>query len=224
MNGRSLQDSRRSLLAWALVLLNLLASVPALAALPPDSLFHVNPALEAANGRKTTFAATGGHVQIVTMFYASCPMACPLIIDTLRNIDRALPAAGRSKLGILMLSIDPERDTPAALNALAVERRITDPRWVLARATPSDTRALAAALGIQYRALGNGDFDHSSTMVLLDSEGRVLARSSKLGTPDAEFLAAIRKALGAESTAATGEGDTTSGAATTAAVKSGRAR
>jgi protein SCO1/2 len=178
-----------------LIVLTLLAG-SAVAAVPPDSLFHVNPKLETADGRETTFAATGGRVQIVTMFYASCPMACPMIIGTLRNIDKALPVAERRNLGVLMVSIDPQGDSPAALKALAAEHRISDPRWTLARTTASDTRALAAALGIQYRALGNGDFDHSSTMVLLDAEGRVLARSSKLGVPEPGFLDAIRKATG----------------------------
>jgi protein SCO1/2 len=186
--------------AWVLIVLALLAGTCA-AAVPTDSLFHVNPKLETADGHATTFAATGGRVQIVTMFYASCPMACPMIIGTLRNIDSALSSAERKRLGVLLVSIDPQRDSPAALKALAAEHRISDPRWILARATPSETRGLAAALGIQYRAFANGDFDHSSTMVLLDSEGRVLARSGKLGVPEAGFVAAIRNAIGSQAIA-----------------------
>jgi protein SCO1 len=162
---------------------------------PADSLFHVDPPLETAAGRSTSFAATGGRVQIVTMFYASCPMACPLTIETLKNVEAQLPVAERAELGILMVSVDPERDTPAALNALATKRRVTDSRWTLARASVADTRKLAAVLGIQYRAMGTGDFDHSSTLVLLDRHGRVLARSNKLGVPDPAFITTVRKAL-----------------------------
>jgi protein SCO1/2 len=194
-NIRSNRGTSRLRLTCGVIILSLLAGT-GVAAVPPDSVFHVDSKLETADGRGVTFAATGGRVQIVTMFYASCPMACPMIIGTLREIDRALPATERGRLGVLMVSIDPLRDSPMALKGLAAEHHITDPRWILARTTPSDTRALAAALGIQYRALANGDFEHSSTMVLLDAEGRVLARSSKLGVPDEDFLAAIRKATG----------------------------
>jgi len=56
---------------------------------------------------------------------------------------------------------------------------------------------LAAVLGVQYRALDNGDFDHASVLVLLDAGGRVLARSRKTGVPDPEFLAAVRAAADA---------------------------
>jgi protein SCO1 len=174
------------------------ASAPA-KGLPSDSLFNVDVPLETAAGHSTSFAATGTRVQIVTMFYASCPMACPLTIDTLKNVESQLPAIERSKLGVLMVTVDPQNDTPAVLSAVAAERHVTDSRWTLARASSADTRKLAAVLGIQYRAMGADDFDHSSTLILLDRQGRVLARSSKLGVPDPVFVAAVRKALAAAS-------------------------
>ena len=58
-----------------------------------------------------------GHPVLVTMFYGSCPAACPLIIDTLRAIEKDLTPAQRADLRVLMISIDPERDTPEALKA-----------------------------------------------------------------------------------------------------------
>jgi protein SCO1/2 len=164
-------------------------------ALPADSLYQVDAPLQTADGRAMHFAAPGSHVRIVTMFYANCPMACPLTIDTLRNIDAALSPAQRSKLEVLLITMDPERDTPQALHAVARERRIEDKRWTLARASAPDTRKLAALLGIQYRALDNAEFDHASVLVLLDAEGRPLARTSKLGVPAPEFLSAVRQAI-----------------------------
>jgi protein SCO1/2 len=128
------------------------------------------------------------------MFYASCPVACPLIVDTLRNLNAALTPAQRAQVDVLLISMDPDRDSPAALAELARERRITDRRWTLARTSVGETRKLAAMLGIQYRKLDTGSFDHSSVLVLLDAQGRVLARSQKLGTPDPAFLAQVRKA------------------------------
>jgi protein SCO1/2 len=91
--------------------------------------------------------------------------------------------------------MDPDRDAPAALAKVARERSITDRRWTLARTSTAETRKLAAILGIQYRKLDTGDFDHASVLVLLDAQGRVLARSQKLGTPDPIFLAQVQSAL-----------------------------
>ena len=57
-------------------------------------------------------------------------------------------------------------------------------------------RRTAAVLGVRYRKLANGEFNHSSVLILLDREGRVLARTEKLGAvPDPAFVAKVKSAL-----------------------------
>ena len=52
-------------------------------------------------------------------------------------------------------------------------------------------------LGIRYRLLADGEFNHSSALILVDANGRILARTEKIGSkPDPEFVAAVRKAVG----------------------------
>ena len=58
-------------------------------------------------------------------------------------------------------------------------------------------RKLAAVLGIQYRQLDDGEFNHSSALVLLDAQGRIAARTETIGTTDAAFIAAIDATLAA---------------------------
>jgi len=58
-------------------------------------------------------------------------------------------------------------------------------------------RKLAAVLGIQYRQLDDGEFNHSSALILLDGEGRISARTERIGTIDPAFVEAITKALAA---------------------------
>jgi protein SCO1/2 len=55
-------------------------------------------------------------------------------------------------------------------------------------------------LGVRYRQLADGDFNHTSALLLLDADGRILARTEKLGgVPDPEFLAAVRQAASGKS-------------------------
>jgi protein SCO1/2 len=55
---------------------------------------------------------------------------------------------------------------------------------------------VAGLLGIRYRLLADGGFNHSSALVLLDADGRILARTEKMGSnPDPEFVAEVKKAL-----------------------------
>ena len=57
-------------------------------------------------------------------------------------------------------------------------------------------RAIAGVLGVRYRQLANGEFNHSSELILLDADGRILARSDKVGSvPDPAFVAQVRRAL-----------------------------
>ena len=48
---------------------------------------------------------------------------------------------------------------------------------------------------VSSRRLPNGEFNHSSTIELLDPEGRKVAQTSMLAKLDAEFLARLRTEL-----------------------------
>jgi len=172
-------------------------ATPAAQPLPRDSVYQLEIALVDQHGRTSNWSGRRGKPQLVSMFYTSCQYICPLIIDSGKAIERQLAPAQQARLGILLISMDPSRDTPAKLKAVADARRLDPARWTLASPAPQDVRAVAAVLGIRYRALADGEFNHTSAMVLLDADGRILARTEKMGTrPDPEFLDAVRHAAG----------------------------
>lgn len=176
--------------------LTLAAAAASAAPLPPDSLYHLPATLTDTGGKDFKLAERRGRVQLVTMFYGTCRFACPLIIETLKGLDRALTDAEKAKVDLLLVSFDPARDTVPALHKIAVERKIDKPRWTMARAEPDDVRKLAAMLDVKYRQLEDGEFNHTNVVALLDADGRVLGRTEKIGpVPDAEFLALVKKAL-----------------------------
>ena len=164
--------------------------------LPGNSVYQLNATLIDASGRSRTWAEFRGKPRIATMFYSSCPYMCPLIIESGKAIDKSLTSAERAQLGVVMVSLDPKRDSPAVLTTLVKKRGIDTTRWTLLRPDPKDLRSLAAVLGVKYRALANGEFNHTSVLVLLDEDGRILARTETIGSkPDPEFLVAVRQAI-----------------------------
>lgn len=177
------------------VLLTLTCSIAGAAApeLPGESIYRLPVALVDQDGHGFTLADRRGTPQLVSMFYTSCPYVCPLIIDTLRKTQRAV--GQDSKLQVLLVSFDPERDSPQRLHEVFLERKLDAASWTLARTEAPDVRKLAAVLDIQYRALANREINHSSALVLLDAEGRIVARTDKIGELDPEFVASVRKAL-----------------------------
>lgn len=168
------------------------------AQLPSDSVYHLAMPLTDQDGKSFEFADGRAEPRVVSMFYTSCQVVCPLIVETLKKTEHALPQAERRKLEVLLVSIDPDTDTPAALKRVAEQRHLDTPRWRLARAGKPDVRRLAAVLGIQYKQLENHEFSHSSALVLLDAQGRIVARSSKLGEADPDFVAAIERMLASD--------------------------
>ena len=169
---------------------------PVATPIPGNSVYQLQATLVDASGRPRKWADFRGQPRIATMFYSSCPYMCPLIIESGKAIDKSLTPAQRARLGVVMVSLDAKRDSPAVLAALVRKRGIDPDRWTLLRPAPKDVRSLAAVLGIKYRALADGEFNHTSVLILLDADGRILARTETIGSkPDPEFLTAVRKAL-----------------------------
>ena len=164
--------------------------------LPSDSVYQLPLKLTDQHGNTFEWDTRRGKPQVVGMFYTSCRYICPLIVESGKAVDRSLTPAQRKQLGVLFISMDAKRDNPAALMAVVKERKV-DPRWVLATPREDDVRSVAGVLGIKYRALADGEFNHTSALVLVDADGRILARTEQMGPiPDPEFLAAVRKAAG----------------------------
>lgn len=166
------------------------------APLPSDSVYQLDVQLTDQQGRKSAWSDKRGKPQLVSMFYTSCQYICPLIIDSGKAVQKQLDAAGREKLGLTLISMDPSRDKPQALAKVATQRKLDPAQWTLASPRADDVRAIAGVLNVRYRALADGEFNHTSALILLDGEGRILARTEKMGSkPDPEFVAAVRKAL-----------------------------
>ena len=173
------------------------AALPATAATPPgDSVYRLAATLTDQEGRAFELASLQGTPVLASMFYSSCDMVCPMIFETVHATLAALPAAERAELRVLMVSFDPARDTTAVLKKTA-QARNCDGQWLLARADEATARKVAAVLGVQYRRLANGEFNHSTTLALLVRQGRIAARSGKLGPADPALVSAARKVVAA---------------------------
>jgi protein SCO1/2 len=172
----------------------LLATSPGWTASPEParaSLYDLHERLANQDGASTGLDVHRGNKVLVTMFYSSCPATCPLIIDTLRAVERKLDASQRAGLRVLLISFDPQRDTADALRELATSRRIDTKRWTLARADAAAVRRIAAALEIQYRQLPDGEFSHANVITVLGRDGEILARSAELGSADENLVRAL---------------------------------
>lgn len=164
-------------------------------AVASDSVYQLPLALTDQDGRDFAFDTRRGRPLLVSMFYTGCEFVCPMLVETIRDAEAKLKPAQRERYGVLLVSFDPARDTVAVLKATARQRGLAAPHWTLARADTAAVRRLSAVLDIPFRPLANGDFNHASTLVLLDAEGRIAARSSKMGRAEPAFVEQLQAVL-----------------------------
>jgi protein SCO1 len=161
-----------------------------LADVDSPSIYDLRVSLRDEAGTTRPLDALRGHPVLITMFYGSCPVACPLLMSDLKRLERQIPEPLRSDVRILMVSFDPERDTPTALARLKQERGL-GASWTLASTGDDEARELAGSLNIKYRRVDDGVFFHSSVIVLLDRQGRPQARVEGADKDAAAILATL---------------------------------
>jgi len=153
--------------------------VPQRGALPEQSLYRLASRWTNYDGRSIALADLRGQPVVVAMVYTSCTMTCPMITREMQAVQRDLPPAVRARVRFVLASFDPARDSVGALRQHA-EKMGLDDRWLVVRASPSDTRQLAVLLGVSYRQLPSGDFDHSNIISVLDAGGVLQYQSPRV--------------------------------------------
>jgi protein SCO1/2 len=158
---------------------------------PSAPIYPLRLAFRDRNDAAIGLDAFRGHPVIVSMFYGSCPAACPLIVAHVKQIEARLSPEVREKTRVLLVSFDSEHDTPAALGAIAARHHADEARWTFAVGPDDEVRQLANVLGVVYRKEQNGAFSHNSVISVLDGDGRIVA---KIDEPNAD-LAPLARAV-----------------------------
>jgi protein SCO1/2 len=136
-------------------------------------------------GKPVSLAAQRGHYAVVTFLYTHCPDVCPVIAG---NLDRLLgtATARRGGLRVLAVSVDPRRDTPAAVRRFVAEHRLVPAFRYL-----TGSRARLAPVWRDYHIaaarLPNGTVAHSTFEILVDPQGRERVIYDAQATP-ADFV------------------------------------
>jgi protein SCO1/2 len=168
--------------------------LPGAAPVPGKSLYNLSAQLTDQNGKPLLLSAFRGQTVLVAMFYSSCTSICPMLIAKLQRIEALLPATERSRTAILLVSLDPARDTPAALLALEKQHGVDGKQWHFTRTDASTVRKLAALLGVRYRMMPDGTIAHSAIIAVLDHDGVLETRIEGTTGDPAVVMDAVRRA------------------------------
>lgn len=161
------------------------------AELPELSIYNLPSTWTTQDNENIQLEDLRGNVLVMVMIYTSCKAACPRLIADMRNIEKQVPEAlGKTKF--IMVSIDPETDTPQRLNSFAKENEMEDDHWMFLRGTPEDTREFATVLAVSYKKISPLDFSHSNIISVFDEEGVLVHQQEGLGVDNTETVEAIK--------------------------------
>jgi protein SCO1/2 len=160
------------------------------------SLFQVESRWTNDAGKEIRLGDLRGKVQIVTMFFATCKFACPLLVRDMQRIEAALPAVIREQTGFVLITFDPERDSPSALRQYRALHHLSPPAWNLLQGGSEDIQEIAALLGVKYKKDSNGDYAHSNVITVLNPQGEIVWQQPGLNQDAAGTVKAVVQAAG----------------------------
>ncbi|MBD9426092.1 SCO family protein [Pseudomonas sp. PDM15] len=104
--------------------------------------------------------------------YTFCPDICPATLAQLRQLQGMLPAEAKDKLRVVLVTVDPHRDTPEQLKKYL---GFFDPAFLGLTGSQEDLQKLAAAVSIPYipadTSKENYTVDHSGNLVIIGPDG-----------------------------------------------------
>ena len=159
------------------------------------SIYQVESTWTTATEESLYLGHLQGKVQVLAMVYTTCASACPIIVSLMQRLEAALPPELHSQVGFVLVTLDPERDTPSVLRAYSTKMHLDPVSWSLLSGRPDDVMELAMLLGITYKRDQRGDFIHANVVTVLNKAGEIVHRHEGLQQDMASTLEAIRRAV-----------------------------
>ncbi len=158
------------------------------------------------NGQIVRLSDQKGKATVVCFIYTSCPDICPIIAASLHQSYTLLKPSTQAKVALLAVTVDPLRDTPAALRQFTGEHAFTGvAAWHALNGDQATLEKVWTAYGIDpgvvqkevNRDLNGGTAPlaqtHTDAIYVIDSAGkeRVLLHSDFLPADMASDLEAL---------------------------------
>jgi len=126
-------------------------------------------ALTDSNGQPFDSQTLDGKVWVADFIYTNCPGPCPRMTSQMHQVEQQVN--GLKDVSLVSFSVDPDRDTPAALTAFAHRFGGPTAQWYFLTGSPATLHLLARDV------FKIGDLisvmDHSTKFMLVDKTGRL---------------------------------------------------
>jgi protein SCO1/2 len=146
-------------------------------------------------GETVTEASFAGRPLLIYFGYTYCPDICPTSLATLAEALERLPPATRDRLVPMVVTIDPERDSPERMAAYAA---VFSPRLVGLGGNAAEIATMTARFAVPVSRVEGTNaasytLDHGALFHLVGTDRRIIARFADRLAPEALAQAIERR-------------------------------
>jgi len=152
-----------------------------------DSIFLLDSKWQNEEGKELKLRDLKGKNLVVVLIFTSCQTACPMLVADMQNIYAKIDKKKLKETSLVMVTIDPENDTPEVLKEYAKARNIYGEPWIYLRSDKESTRELANVLAVKYKKISPVVFSHSNIITVFNKNGEMVSQAE--GTVNASGIA-----------------------------------
>ncbi len=141
-----------------------------------QSVYILDSEWQNQNGQSAKLEQFKGKTTVVAMVFTSCTTACPLLIADMKRIYNGLDSKHKSSTSMVLISIDPETDTPEVLKEFAIKQNMDQDPWHFLTSDQESIRTLANILAVKYKKISPIEFSHSNIISVFDKNGVMVSQ------------------------------------------------
>ncbi|PHR72587.1 MAG: SCO family protein [Lutibacter sp.] len=154
-----------------------------------ESIFNLTSKWNTEEGKTIQLKELKGKTLVMVMVYTTCKAACPRLVADMRSIEEKV--SKNDDIQYILISIDPETDTPKRLKEFAIENFMDGKQWTFLQGTESSVREFANVLAVKYKQISPLDFSHSNIISVFNSDGELAHQQEGLGVDNKETVSKI---------------------------------
>lgn len=141
-----------------------------------NSVFLLDSKWQNQNGETFQLEHLKGKNTVVAMIFTSCTTACPILIADMKKIYNGMDNQHKQSTSMVLISIDPETDTPEVLKEFAKTQKMDQEPWQFLTSDKESIRDLANVLAVKYKEISPMEFSHSNIISVFDKDGVLVSQ------------------------------------------------
>jgi len=171
--------------AFTFMLLALAALLPGPAWSAEPNFYELPNIFTNDRGKALHLAEWTGKPMILTMEYSNCRFMCSTTFTQLKEV-QAVADKKKIDIDFVIISLDPDNDTPEAWQQYRKTKDIERDNWHLLTGSKATTKEIASLIGIKYWSMDENIL-HDFKVVRLNAKGEIERSITEYGV-EPEYL------------------------------------